>query len=377
MSKSNRRKHRRAFARQTLPGAPPGVVQTDPKAARPVVQLIAYGPGPLVEQKVDDLSKIDDFLARYSVVWVNVEGLGDADTIRQLGKIFHLHPLALEDVVHVHQRPKVEQYGDTLFLVARMVRLNGQLDTEQVSLFLGKNFVLTFLEDPGDSFDPVRQRLRSGPGRMLSSGASYLTYALLDAVIDAYFPVVENLGERLETVEDTIVVQPTRTAIAQVHDLKRDLRTLRRAMFPLREAINLLSRDSDSLIDDDTRVYLRDCYDHTVQIIDLVETYRELGADLTDLYLSSQGNRMNEVMKVLTIISTLFMPLSFIVGVYGMNFNTDISPWNMPELNSPYGYPTVWAVLVTLALGMLWWFYRKGWFENTSKLEPAPHDREQ
>lgn len=365
MSRGNRHKRRRAFARRTPPGAPPGVVEIDPKAPRPVVQLVAYGPGPLVEQKIDDLAAIDGFLARYGVVWINVDGLGDADTIRQLGKIFHLHPLALEDVVNVHQRPKVETYGDHLFLVARMVRFNDHLESEQVSFFLGKNFVLTFLEDPGDSFDPVRQRLRAGPGRMLSSGTSYLMYALLDAVIDAYFPVVETFGDRMEAVEDAIVLRPNRTAIAQVHEIKRDLRTLRRAMFPLREAINLLSRESGALIDDETRVYLRDCYDHTVQIIDLVETYRELGSDLTDLYLSSQGNRMNEIMKVLTIIATLFMPLSFVVGIYGMNFNTDVSPWNMPELNSPYGYPAVWAALAGISFGMLWWFRRKGWFEGS------------
>ena len=366
MSKGNRHKRRKAFARRTAPGAPPGIVETDPKASCPVIHLIAYGPGPLVEVKLDDPAQITDYLTRYTVVWVNVDGLGDANTIRQLGKIFHLHPLALEDVVNVHQRPKVEPYEDNLFIVARMAALNSHLETEQVSMFLGKNFVLTFLQDPGDSFDPVRQRLRSGPGRMLSSGAAYLAYALLDAVIDAYFPIVEDYGDRMEAVEDAIVLQPNRTIIAQVHDLKRDLRTIRRAMFPLREAINVLSRESGALIDDDTKVYLRDCYDHTIQIIDLVETYRELGADLTDLFFSSQGNRMNQVMKVLTIIATLFMPLSFIVGVYGMNFHY------MPELEWHWGYPLVWLVMIATVAGLVRFFHRKGWIGREEIAEPPP-----
>ncbi len=300
-------------------------------------------------------------MGKQPVTWVNVEGLGDAATIKTIGELFHLHPLALEDVVNTHQRPKAEQYDGFLFIVARMAELHERLETEQVSMFLGSNFVVTFLEDPGDAFEPVRQHLRHARGKIRSSGACYMAYALLDAVVDAYFPIAEEYGDRLDALEDEVISQPSRATVAWAHQVKRDLRTVRRAVWPLREAINALARDQHKLISDETRVYLRDCYDHTVQIIDIIETYRELDADLTDLYLSSLSNRLNEVMKVLTIIATIFMPLSFIASVYGMNFNTTVSPYNMPELNWRYGYPFVWAVMIASAVAMYWFFRWMGW----------------
>jgi magnesium transporter len=362
MSQHNRRKRRKArFSRRTTPGASPGVVHVDPASPRPVVHVMAFGPDELVEQQISDLDSIPGFLAKWPVVWINVEGLGDAETINKLGTLFHLHPLALEDVVNVHQRPKVEPYEGYLFCVARMIELTEKLQTEQVSLFLGPKWIVTFLEDPGDAFDPVRRRLRESRGRIRSSGASYLAYALLDAVVDAYFPVVETYGERLDELEDQVVSRPDQSTIARAHQVKRDLRSLRRAIWPLREALNVLTRDDSGLVDPETRVFLRDCYDHTVQIIDLVETYRELDADLTDLYLSSLSNRLNEVMKVLTVIATIFMPMTFIAGVYGMNFYTDESPWNMPELRWRMGYPFSLALMALSALGMVGFFRWMGW----------------
>ena len=361
MSQSKRRKRRKSrFSRRTQPGSQPGVVRVDPEASCPQVCLMAFGDGGLIEQKITDLDTIPAFLAKWPMVWINVEGLGDAETINKLGAIFHLHPLALEDVVNVHQRPKVEPYEGYLFCVARMIELNDRLETEQVSIFLGPKWIVTFLEDPGDAFDPVRRRLRENRGRIRSSGASYLAYALLDAVVDAYFPVVEMYGERLDELEDQVVSQPDRSTIAHAHQVKRDLRSLRRAIWPLREAINQLTRDDSGLVDPETRVFLRDCYDHTVQIIDLVETYRELDADLTDLYLSSLSNRLNEVMKVLTVIATIFMPMTFIAGVYGMNFNTEY-PWNMPELNWPFGYMFSLVLMALSAAGMVGFFRWMGW----------------
>lgn len=362
MSKSSQRRQRRLrFSRRSKPGDLPGLVQPDPEAPPPVVHVIAYGPDEIVEKRVTDCKQVAELVNKSPVTWVNVEGLGDARTISAIGELFHLHALALEDVVNTHQRPKAEQYQGFLFIVARMAELNDRLETEQVSLFLGSNFVVTFLEDPGDAFDSVRQHLRNAQGRVRSSNAGYLAYCLLDAVVDGYFPVVESYGERLDELEDEVVSSPTRATIAWAHQVKRDLRSLRRAIWPLREAINALARDPHELIDAETRVYLRDCYDHTVQIIDIVETYRELDADLTDLYLSSLSNRLNEVMKVLTIIATIFMPLSFIASVYGMNFNTQISPWNMPELNWYYGYPFVWAVMIAAAAGMYGFFRWMRW----------------
>ncbi|MBI2825619.1 MAG: magnesium/cobalt transporter CorA [Planctomycetia bacterium] len=361
MTRPRHRRHRKTrFSRRTKPGDLPGLVRPDPAAPPPVVHVIAYGPDDFIERRVTDCHQVSELVGKAAVTWVNVEGLGNAETIHTIGNLFHLHPLALEDVVNTHQRPKAEQYHGFLFIVARMAELHERCSMEQVSLFLGRNFVVTFLEDPGDAFETVRQHLRQKQGRIRAAGAGYLAYALLDAVVDAYFPIVEEFGERLDSLEDEVVADPDRSTIAKAHRVKRELRTLRRAIWPLREAINSLSRDEHELIDDETRVYLRDCYDHTVQIIDIVETYRELDADLTDLYLSSLSNRLNEVMKVLTIIATIFMPMSFIASVYGMNFNT-ASPFNMPELNWPFGYLFALALMVVSTLGMLVYFRWKGW----------------
>jgi magnesium transporter len=346
-----------------VPGTPPELLHVQPHAARPVLQAIAYHGDDFIEKELSRPEEVSELLDQWPVTWVNVVGLGGAEVIDQLGRIFGLHPLALEDVVHVHQRAKVEQYGEQLFIVARMPRQDEGLATEQISLFLGKNFVLTFIEDAGDCFDPVRMRLRGG-GRLREAGPGYLVYNLLDAVVDAYFPVVEGYAERLDQLEDRVIARPSRRAVAEIHSAKHNLRSLRRVIWPLREAVNSLVRDPSPLIDDDTRVHLRDCYDHLVQIIDLVETYRELCSDLTDLYLSSLSNRMNEVMKVLTIIATIFMPLSFITGVYGMNFHTGDSPWNMPELEWRFGYPYALGLMALTVCGMLWYFRRKGWLSN-------------
>ncbi|HEV3024547.1 MAG TPA: magnesium/cobalt transporter CorA [Pirellulales bacterium] len=354
MSKPRRRR-KPHFQRRTAPGAPPGLVVVDPSAPPPVVHLIAYGPEEFEERPIRDLTAIGEFAGRSRVCWVNVAGLGDAQVIGELGRLFGLHPLALEDVVNLHQRAKVEAYDEHLFVVARMARDDGVCDTEQVSLFVGHGFVLTFLEDPGDVFEPVRSRLRGGAGRIRESAPGYLAYALLDAVIDSYFPLIEVHGERLDALEDLVIVRPEQRLIASIHDAKRDLRALRRAIWPLREAMNMLAREASPWFDDETRVHLRDCHDHVVQIIDLVETYRELGSDLTDLYLSSLSHRMNEVMRVLTVIATIFMPISFIAGVYGMNFKV------MPELEWPYGYAYALGLIAAATAGMLYFFHRKGW----------------
>lgn len=360
------RKRRLPVRRPTIPGAAPGRVDAPPGSPPPVIEVIAYDAHEHTQRHLTDLNEIEGLLAKWPVTWINVAGLGDAAIIQQLGRIFRLHPLSLEDVVHLHQRAKVEPYAEFTYFVARMARLDRFPETEQFSLFLGRNFVLTFLEDPGDCFDSVRERLRSENSHSRPSGPGYLAYALIDAVVDAYFPLIEHFGERLDRLEDRVVARPVRRSIAEIHEAKHELRTLRRAVWPLREAVNSLVRDPSELLDDETRVHLRDCYDHVVQIIDLVETYRELCADMSDLYLSSLSNRMNEVMKVLTVIATLFMPLSFITGVYGMNFHTERSPWNMPELSWRYGYPFALSLMAAVALAMLWFFHRRGWLGTES-----------
>lgn len=342
-------------------GASPGTLVIDPHAHPSIVTVIAYGPDSYVEKRLEKLEEISDYLSRWPVVWVNIDGLGTEQTLIRLGEMFGIHVLALEDIVNIHQRAKTELYPTNLFIVARMMSLKERVQSEQVSFVLGPNYLLTFQERPGDCFEAVRQRIRRGGVRIRSSGPDYLCYALMDAIVDAYYPILEEFGERLDRLQHTIIMRPRRSAFLAVHALRRDLRLLRRAIWPMRDVFNLLCRDSIPYVREETRVFFRDCYDQTVQVVDLIETHREMGSDLTDLYLSSLSNRMNEIIKVLTIIATIFMPLTFIAGVYGMNFNPDRSPWNMPELNWYLGYPFSLALMALSALGMILYFWRKGW----------------
>ncbi|MFN0053630.1 MAG: magnesium/cobalt transporter CorA [Planctomycetales bacterium] len=364
----HRERQRRRLKRRTAPGAPPGILSVDPDAPRPVIRVMAYGPEAFAEREISTVEDLREFPGSWPVTWINVDGLGDSLTLERLAEMFQLHPLAMEDVVNVHQRAKVDQFGDRTFLVTHMVSLEETFSSEQVSIFLGQDFVLTFQEHPGwDCLEPVRERIRKRVQRVREAGPGYLVYAILDAVIDHYFPVLEAYGERLEALEDRIVAHPERETVAELHEIKRDLLHLRRAIWPQREAINALLRDEVPHISAETRLYLRDVYDHTVRIIDLVETYREVCSDLMDLYLSSISNRMNEIMKVLTVISTIFIPLTFVVGVYGMNFNGEVSPWNMPELRWYWGYPLCLALMVGITVAQFLFFRRRGWIG-----QPAP-----
>lgn len=272
--------------------------------------------------------------------------------------------------MNVHQRPKVEEYADQTYIVTRMPMFHERLETEQISIFLGKGYVLTFQERPGDCLDPVRQRLRSQRGRIRANGEDYLTYALLDTVIDSYYPILESHGERVELLEENILDHPGPDLIADVHVLKSDLLTFRRAIWPQREMINALIRDSSPHVTESTAIYFRDCYDHTIQLLDMVETYREIASGLVDLHFSSISTRMNEIMKVLTIIATIFIPLGFVAGVYGMNFDSSKSPLNMPELTWYWGYPFALGLMTAIAGIMLYFFYRRGWLGSRTR-KPA------
>jgi magnesium transporter len=258
-------------------------------------------------------------------------------------------------------------------IITQMVLLKEQGSSfwsEQVSFVLGKHYLLTVQEEPKrDCFQPVRDRIRTGKGSIRKQGADYLAYTLLDAIMDGFFPVLETYGERIEELEEEVVTNPTRQTLEKIYRVRRELLALRRAIWPQRDAINALIRDGSDLISPEVRVYLRDCYDHAVQVMDLVETYRELASGLMDVYLSSVGNRMNEIMKFLTVMSSIFIPLTFIAGIYGMNFNTDKSPWNMPELNWYWGYPVCLAVMFAIAAGLVFFFWRRGWFENFSTIK--------
>jgi magnesium transporter len=342
-------------SRRTL-GLPPGSLTAPPGAYVPkAIDVFHYTSEAVKETQITRVADLGQFKEREGVIWVNVNGVGDAEIVRELGNLFGLHPLALEDVVNVHQRPKVDDYGDHLFIVVHMLHFETAVTSEQVSMFLTSNAVITFQEQPGDCLDPIRNRLRKGTGLLQRQGADYLMYALLDAIIDNYFPFLERVGETVEALEDQVVEQPSRRTLGRVHNVKRDLLDVRRSVWPLREAVNGLLREENPLVRKATRPYLRDCHDHTVHVLDIVETYRELVGGLMDVYLSSVSNKMNEVMKVLTVIATIFIPLTFIAGVYGMNFH------RMPELGWPWAYPAVWAIMIVIALVMLAAFRRKGW----------------
>lgn len=352
------------FRRQTRPGEAPGTVVPPPGSPASQLTVFAYSADQIVEKPIKDLGEIVTLRQRFPVVWLNVDGFGDGAMLARIAEMFQLHPLAMEDVVHVHQRSKVEEYDSAMFVVVRMVSLAGQeLDTEQLSLFLGKDFILTFQERPGgDSLDAVRERLRKNSGKIRRTGPDYLLYAIIDAVVDGYFPVVESFGDRLDDIDAAIDDRKTPGIMTGIHNARTGLLQLRRAAWPHREALQNLQRDSHDLITDDTRVYLRDCYDHVIQIIDVLETYREMCADLRDLYLTAVSNRTNEIMRVLTIMSTIFIPLSFIASVYGMNFDTNVSRYNMPELKWVFGYPFALTLMAATAIGLVGYFFRKGWF---------------
>jgi magnesium transporter len=342
-------------------GAEPGTLVVDPEAPQPEVRVMAYGPDELVDVDLLDPADARGFLDRYPVTWVNVDGLGDARTIQVLGEIFGLHPLAQEDIFNIRHRPKLEEYPDQIFVMTRMAVLRESFGHEQISLFLGPNYVLTFQERSGDCLDPVRERLRQKRGQFKDYGADYLAYAILDAVVDGYFPVLEEYGERLEALEEEILEHPRQDTILRVQAAKRDMLALRRSIWPQREFLNSLVRDTSPLISERTQLHLRDSHDHAVRIMDLVDTYRDISSGLTDLYMSSVSNRMNDVMKVLTVIATIFIPLTFVAGIYGMNFNPDASPFNMPELNWYWGYPVFWSVMIVISTGLLVFFRRRGW----------------
>lgn len=334
-------------------------------AARTAVTCFDYSPGNVLIQEIEDLT---DFVAHHrpewSVVrWIRVVGLSDMNAVHALATKYDLHPLAIEDVLHARQRPKVESYGGEeseflarLFIVTRMLRIeNNHLRHVQLSIFLGHNTVLTFQNTGGEEWDPICQRIKAKGSRLRSNDASFLTYSLLDAVVDHCFPILEHYSDRAEELETLILERSGTNALSEIHQLKRDLLVLRWALWPMREVVQALQRDPHECMSDTTLVYLRDLYDHVVQIIDIVETYREIASDLTETYMSSVSNRMNEIMKVLTLIGTIFIPLTFLAGVYGMNFDY------FPELSMRWAYPAFWLVCTVLTVIMLLFFRRRNW----------------
>lgn len=325
--------------------------------------LIDYTDEAFIEEDLVSVEACRPYLARASKTWIQVNGIPDPDTLRSLGAQFELPDLALEDVLNSGQRPKLDVYEDQLFLVLSLpVERADVLEVAQISIFAGPGYVIVFNPLDTDPFEPIRRRLRPPNNlRLRTRNIDYLLYAVVDLVIDAGFPVLETFGERIERIEDELLEAPSQEALAELHEVRRDLLLLRRLLWPQREVVGALLRGELSLIEERTHPYLRDCYDHAVQIMDLQENFREMATSLLDVYLSSITHRTNEIMRVLTIIATIFMPLTFIVGLYGMNFAHPSSPWAMPELHWHYGYPMVWGVMLAVVAAMLWYFRRRDW----------------
>jgi magnesium transporter len=358
-------KKRRLFSRVSQKaGMPPGaMVHVGQSRVGPAkYSLIAYDHDDFFEEH--EIQPVSSWSAAVSlgpeqVTWLNIDGLHEVEFIAALGDRMKLHPLILEDILHTEQRPKLEEFEDYLFIVLKMLYWNDQeqeVNGEQLSLILGDHYVCTLQEVERDVFGPVRSRLREEKARVRRQGADYLAYTLLDAVVDNYFIVLENLGERIEFLEEEVIIAPTPRTLQEIHKLKRELIYLRKSVWPLREVVSSLERIETDLIQAPTRVYLRDIYDHTIQVMDIVETFRDTVSGTLDIYLSSLSNQMNEVMKVLTIIATLFIPLTFIVGLYGMNFRY------MPELEWRWGYFGVLGVMGVIVIAMVLYFRRKNWF---------------
>jgi magnesium transporter len=341
-------------------GLPPGTLVHigEKKSEIPKITIMDYDETHFQEKEVKTIEECFLFRDKPTVTWINIDGLHQVEILEKLGECYGFHPLVLEDILNTDQRPKVEDYGEYLYIVLKMLDQNNKSNeilTEQISLILGSSFVISFQEREGDVFGHIRERIRTGKGRIRKMGADYLAYALLDSIIDNYFVVMEKLGEKIEFLEEELVKQPIPETLQTIHHLKREMIFFRKAVWPLREVIGSLERGELPLVKETTRIYLRDVYDHTIQVIDTIETFRDMLSGMLDIYLSSVSNRLNAVMKVLTIIATIFMPLTFIAGIYGMNFKY------MPELEWRWGYPAVWLGMGGIGVFMLVYFRKKRW----------------
>ncbi len=352
MASSRRRRVRK-------PGLPPGTLAVNGKhTTGPVrITVIDYDAAHYQEKQVEQVEDCYPFRDTETVTWINIDGLGNTGVIEKIGKCFTIHPLILEDIFNTGQRPKMEDLDTYLYVTLKMLQVTGpekEVKSEHVSMIIGPNYLLSFQEDVGDVFDPVRERIRK-EGKIRKLGPDYLAYALIDDIVDNYFIVMEHIEERVESLEEQLVLAASRESLSQLSELKKDMIYLRKSVWPLREVILGLERTESQLIQESTVIYLRDVYDHTIQVIDTLETLRDMVSGMLDIYLSSLSYKMNEIMKVLTLIATIFIPLTFVAGVYGMNFR------NMPELGWEFGYPLVWGVMIAMVIAMLIYFRKRQW----------------
>jgi magnesium transporter len=361
------RKKRSAPPPRQLPGTAPGSLAVSPLSLPSEVFVIGYGPEGYVEHTCEGVEEINQFLPAWPVVWVNVVGLGSLDVIEKIGAMFGLDRLLLEDVLDTNHRQKVEYYENYVFTIIKGALLGDQLETEHFSLFLKKNVVIVFEEKPGRSFNQVRERIRRGTGRIRLSGTDYLYYALLDEVVDKYFPILDKLNHDLVMIEDEMLsnaLTSDKDTIQQIHHAKSDLLLLHRTIWPISDIVSMIMREETPLITKATRNFLRDVYDHSIQANELAQFCRDMASGLLNTFLAYEGHKTNDIIKVLTLVTALFIPLNFIASIYGMNFDPNRSPFNMPELEWYYGYPFVWALMLAVAIGMLLFFKRRGWLAS-------------
>lgn len=351
--------------RYHAPGTSPGtLVERAPETAKPLeIKVIDYTDSEFVETSATTVNALGVYLEKPSTTWIHFDGYCPPEVLQQLGALYKLHALALEDVINTGQRPKIDSYAHKLFVILSRPFLDETgVQSEQISFFLGSNYVLSFYSGTNDPFKNVRMRLQNHIGKIRGRKADYLLYTLVDTVVDEAFPLLESYGEFIESLDREVLDNPAKSTLQKVHEAKRELLLIRRMLWPQREIINTLIRDEEGILEEDTKIFFRDCYDHTIQTLEMVEVYREVISNILEVYLSMLSHRTNEVMRVLTIIATIFIPLTFIVGVYGMNFGArSNSPWAMPELEWYFGYPMLWLLMLALAGGMLYYFKRKGW----------------
>lgn len=341
-------------------GLPPGtpIYVGEKKTEHAKITIIDYDEKHFEEKVVKNVEECFPFKDKPTVTWINIDGLHQVELIETIGRYFNLHPLILEDIVSTSQRPRMEDFENYIFVVLKMIYLDGkenEINIEQVSLIIGENYVISFQEKEGDVFNPIRERIKNGKGRIRKMGADYLAYALTDVIVDNYFVVLEKIDEKLEDLEEELVTNPTSKTLQAIHNLKKDVLLLRKSIWPLREVIGILERGDSKFIYKSTQIYFRDVYDHTIQVMDVIETSLDMLTGMLDIYLSSLNNKMNEIMKVLTIIATIFIPLTFITGIYGMNFK------HMPELSWHWGYFAVLLVMAIIGVSMLMYFKKKKW----------------
>ena len=353
---------RRLKKRSRKAGLPPGslIHIGDRLTEKTKITVFDYDEAHLQEKEIKTVGECRQFKDSPTVAWIQIEGIHDTQILEELGAVFGLHPLTLEDILNTDQRPKMEDFCEYIYIVLKTfynhADENNETTSEQISIILGPTFVISFQEKETDIFKPIRERIRAGKGRLRKSGADYLAYSLIDTIVDNYFTILEHLGEKIEIIEESLVKNPSTQTLQAIQHLKREMIFLRKSVWPLRETISSLERTECQLIKESTGLFLKDIYDHTIQVIDTIETFRDMLSGILDIYLSSISNRMNEIMKVLTIIATIFMPLTFLAGVYGMNFKY------MPELEWHWGYFFIWSIMITIAVSMLVYFRKKRWF---------------